>query len=276
MAKLNWWLCLQALLVTSFVGELSSSLGTACAQTPAPSTFATSAMIADIGSPAPPVSSTVPSDELSPIDIADTLMFHKRYQEAIAKYASMPQKAASVWIKMGIAYQMLYDPNDAAHCYKEAIKLNPKNSEAFNNLGALYESQLDHGHAEKMFRVAVQIDPNFALGYKNLAISLIEEHKYKEGEAADARALSLNPTIFNSGKNPTVGNTATVRGRGEMNYYRAIDCARAGQKTCALDHLRRALDEGYTSAYRVAADSNFATLGSDPAFQALLAEELRN
>ena len=273
MAKLTRLLCLQMLVVTASLGVFSARPGTACAQTPASSAFARTALtrtalISDVGS------SVAPSDDFSSIDLADALVFHKRYQEAIAKYAGVQPKNAPVWIKMGIAYQMMYDLNDAERCYKEAIKLNPKDSEAFNNLGALYESQLDHGRAEKMFRIAVRIDPNFALGYKNLATSLIEEHKYKEGRAADARALSLDPAIYNSGNNLKVGNTASVRDRGEMNYYRAIDCVQAGQTACALDHLRRALNQGYTSAYRVAADGNFAALGSDPGFRALLAEEL--
>lgn len=268
MAKLTLLLCLPALFVTGSLGGFSVLSGSARAQTPASSAFARTALLGDVSS------SVAPSDNFSPIDIADSLMFHKRYQEAIARYGGVQPKNAAVWKKMGIAYQMMYDPNDAERCYKEVIKLNPKDSEAFNNLGTLYESQLDHGHAEKMFRTAVQIDPNFALAYKNLAISLIEEHKYKEGRAADARALSLEPAIFNLGNNPTVGNKASVRDRGEMNYYRAVDCVQAGQMACALDHLRRALNQGYASPYRIAADSNFTALRSDPGFRALLSEEL--
>ena len=115
-------------------------------QTPASSAFARTALLGDVGS------SLAPSEEFSSIDVADSLMFHKRYQEAIAGYAGVQPKDAAVWKKMGIAYQMMYDLNDAERCYKEAIKLNPKDAEAFNNLGTLYESQLDHGRAEKMFR----------------------------------------------------------------------------------------------------------------------------
>jgi tetratricopeptide (TPR) repeat protein len=268
MAKLKYLLCLLALVVTSSLGVFFALPAAVCAQTPASSSFARTALLGDVSS------SLAPTDDFSPIDIADTLMFHKRYQEAIAKYASVQPKNASVWNKMGIAYQMMYDPDDAERCYKEVIKLNPKNSEAFNNLGTLYESQLDHGHAEKMFRIAVQIDPNFALAYKNLATSLIEEHKYKEGQAADARALTLDPAIYKSGNKLTVGNTASVHDRGQMNYLRAIDCVQAGQTACALDHLRRALNQGYTNPYRIAADSNFAALSGDPGFRALMAEEL--
>jgi tetratricopeptide (TPR) repeat protein len=233
--------------------------------------------------PAPPVDS-VPVDsipisalstpqDVSPVEVADTLMYHKRYQEAIAKYTSVEPKTAELWNKMGIAYQLMLNPNDAARCYRESIKLNPKDPSVFNNLGTVYESELDHRSAGKMYRKAIELNPDFALGYKNLATSLMAQHKYKQGRAADARALAIDPNILDPGNYLTVDNPASARDRGAMNYFMAVDCARAGQTACALEHLRMALNQGYTSANKIAADSNFAALASDPAFQALLAEQ---
>jgi tetratricopeptide (TPR) repeat protein len=260
----------DAALMAAAFGLLISLSPPVFAQTPIPPTLPPAATT---GNPNSSASSAAPASEFPPLQVGDTLMFHKRYQEAIAKYASIEPKTASVWNKMGIAYQMMYNETDAARCYKESLKLNPKDSSVLNNLGTLYESQLDHHHAEKMYRKAVQLDPEFALGFKNLATTLMEEHKYKQGREADARALALDPSIFGPGNYLTVDNTASAHDRGAMNYYMAIDCARAGQKACALEHLRMALDQGYTSASKVAADSNFAALASDPAFQQLLAEQ---
>jgi tetratricopeptide (TPR) repeat protein len=223
-----------------------------------------------------PISALSTPANFSPAEVADTLMYHKRYQEAVSKYASVEPKTAEIWNKMGIAYQLMLNPNDAVRCYKESIKLNPKDPSVFNNLGTVYESQLDHRSAGKMYRKAIEIDPNFALGYKNLATSLMAQHKYKQGRAADARALALDPTILDPGNYLTVDNTASARDRGAMNYFMAVDCAHAGQTACALEHLRLALNQGYTSANKVASDSNFAALASDPGFQALLAEQRGN
>jgi len=241
-------------------------LPAANAQIPAPTmpAQATSAASSD---------SSAATFDFPPEEIADTLMYHKRYQEAIAKYNSIKPKTAAIWNKMGIANQMMYDVEDAHHCYKESLKLNPGDAQVWNNLGTLYESQQDHRGAAKMFRKAVLLDPKFALAYKNLATSLMEEHKYREGRVADAHALSIDPSIFNSGDHLTVDNAASAHDRGAMNYYMAIDCIHAGQKACAIEHLRLALNQGYTSASKVAADSNFAALATDPAFQQLLAEQ---
>jgi tetratricopeptide (TPR) repeat protein len=261
---------LAAPLAAAALGVLIVPLADARSQTPAPAAPPQGAAIGK--SSVPPA----PSAEFPPIEVADTLMYHKRYQEAIAKYAVVEPKTSEVWNKMGIAYQMMYNVNDSMHCYKESLKLKPGDAQVWNNLGTLYESQLDHRRAAKMFRKAVQLDPKFALAYKNLATSLMEEHKYREGRAADARALAIDPAIFAAGDYLTVSNATSARDRGAMNYFMAIDCIHAGQKACALEHLRMALNQGYTSANKVAADNNFAALANDPAFQQLLAEQRVN
>jgi hypothetical protein len=60
-----------------------------------------------------------------------------------------------------------------------------------------------------------------------------------------------------------------------MNYYMAAGCARAGEAECALQYLRLALDEGFTTRKKVANDSEFASLRDNPAFKQLLAEQQR-
>jgi hypothetical protein len=57
-----------------------------------------------------------------------------------------------------------------------------------------------------------------------------------------------------------------------MNYYMALGCARTGYVDCALQYLRAALDEGFTSRKKIAADAQFASLRGNPAFQQLMAE----
>jgi tetratricopeptide (TPR) repeat protein len=258
--------CLLALVTPAAISVLAGSLAALCAQSSPPS----SSSPADT---AVSFSSATRNPEFSPIEIADTLMYHRRYQEAIAKYTSIEPKTADIWNKMGLAYQLMLNLNDAVRCYKQSIKLDPKNPTVYNNLGTVYESQLDHRQAVKMYRKAIELNSSFALCYKNLAASLMAQHKYKQGRVADARALTLDPKISDPGMYPTVDNPASVRDRGAMNYYMAIDCARAGQTECALAHLRLALNQGYTSANKVAADTNFASLAGNPLFQQLLAEQ---
>jgi tetratricopeptide (TPR) repeat protein len=219
-------------------------------------------------------STAVASKPVPPEEFADSLVYHRRYQEAITKYATVTPKTASLWNKMGIANQMMLNLNEATRCYKESLKLNPRDSSVLNNLGTVYESLKNYKQAGKMYHKAIQIDPKSAIAYKNLATSLMAQRKYSKGRAADAQALALDPHIFERDEEfLKVDNPASAHDRGAMNYYMAIDCARAGQTACALEHLRMALNQGFTSASKIATDSNFAALSQDPEFQALLREQ---
>jgi tetratricopeptide (TPR) repeat protein len=213
------------------------------------------------------------SPQASPEDLGDSLVAHQRYQAAIASYEKVPQKTSAIWNKMGIAYQMMFNTRDAARCYKESLKLNPRNSQVLNNLGTVYASLKDYSQADRFYRKAVKLDPDSALIYKNLGTNLLSEHKYNKGWEAYQRALKIDPQIFSDHDSPHVENPSSVQERGAMNYYMALGCARAGYTDCALDYLRMALDEGFTSRKKVAADSEFASLRDNPAFQQLLAEQ---
>jgi Tfp pilus assembly protein PilF len=209
----------------------------------------------------------------TPEQLGDTLMTHQRYQAAIDAYKQAPVESASAWNKMGIAYQMMFNNSDASRCYQASLKLNPKNANVLNNLGTIFDAQKQYGAAEHMYRKALKLDPQSALIHKNLGTSLLAEHRYKKGWEAYKEALALNPQIFQSTNSPRVENPASVQERGAMNYYMAKGCVRAGQKDRAIEYLRLALNEGFTNPKKIVADSEFAGLRGDPAFDQLLAAQ---
>jgi len=101
----------------------------------------------------------------------------------------------------------------------------------------------------------------------------LAQHKYKKGWEVYKTALTIDPHIFESSASPRVDNPASVQDRGAMNYYMAKGCARAGQTDQAIEYLRSALNEGFTTPKKVAADTEFASLHGVPAFEKLLASE---
>ncbi|PIV27968.1 MAG: hypothetical protein COS36_03850, partial [Candidatus Altarchaeum sp. CG03_land_8_20_14_0_80_32_618] len=54
--------------------------------------------------------------------------------------------------------------------YREAIKINPKDADAHNNLGILLKNLKRYEEAEKEFREAIKINPNDADAHNNLGI----------------------------------------------------------------------------------------------------------
>jgi len=198
-------------------------------------------------------------------------MARHRYEAAIKAYKEIPHGSADVWNKMGIANQLMLNWQEAARCYRAALKLNPRNAKVLNNLGTVYDSQKQYGDAQKMYRKALKMEPQSALIHKNLGTALLAQHKYSQGWAMYEAALALDPHIFDQNSGPRVENPTSVEQRGAMNYYMARSCVRAGMTDRAIEYLRMALNEGFTSPKKIVADSDFAILRGIPAFEELLA-----
>jgi Flp pilus assembly protein TadD len=209
----------------------------------------------------------------SPEELGDSLMVHQRYQAAIEAYKKGPRDSADLWNKMGIAYQMMFNAEDALHCYQKSLRLSENNPRVMNNMGTIYDSLKEYRDAERMYRKALKLDPRSALINKNLGTNLLAQHKYKKGWELYKAALELDPHIFQNSTSPRVQNPATVEERGAMNYYMAKGCVRAGMNDCAINYLRMALNEGFTSPKKIEADDEFAGLRGVPAFEQLLASQ---
>jgi Tfp pilus assembly protein PilF len=218
--------------------------------------------------PASVVSATTPTQE----EMGDSLALHQRYQAAIAAY-SKAKPTAAVWNKMGIANQMMFNLTDATRCYKESLKIDPRNSQVLNNLATIYDSLKNFAAAERLYRKSLKFQPQSALVLKNLGTNLMAQRKYNRGWDVYKQALAIDPQIFEDRNAPRVQNPASVQERGAMNYYMALGCVRAGQIDCALQYLRMALDEGFTNPKKVATDVAFASLRENPDFKQLLASQ---
>lgn len=218
------------------------------------------------------MSAPSPEPQATPEQIGDALLAHRRYQEAIAAYKETPQPSSAAWNKMGIAYELMLDARDAERCYKEALRLNHRDAQVINNLGTVYDSQKKYRKAERMYRKAIKLDPKSAIMLKNLGTNQLVRHKYEKGLEAYRKALALDPRIFDQPSASAVQNTASLQERGAMNYYMAKSCVQAGLAERAIQFLRLALSEGFTSPKKVAEDASFAKLRPYPAFQQLIAE----
>ena len=221
--------------------------------------------------PVPPAAA-VSRVQVTPEQIGDSLLARQRYQEAITAYNKDPHPTAAAWNKMGIAYELLFDAKDAERCYNKSLTLEPSNADVMNNLGTIYDSQKSYKKAERMYRRALKVEPKSAITLKNLGTNQLARHKYEKGLEAYREALALDPHILDKPGTSAVQNTASLQERGAMNYYMAKSCVQAGFTERAIQFLRLAVNEGYTSPKKVAEDSSFAKLWDIPAFQQLIAE----
>jgi len=237
---------------------LEAALCVAAAQAPTPN-------------PAPTVTS--PQFKPSAEQIGDSLMARQHYQAAIDAYKTAPRTSSESWNKMGVAYQLMLNVDDAARCYQNALKLDPKNSVAENNMGSIFMAKKQFGKAEKAYRKALKLDPKSALFHKNLGTALLSERKYKQGWESYQNALKLDPAIFDHSTSVRVENPASIQDRGAMNFYMAKSCVKAGMTSRAVDYLRLALNEGFTTPKKILADAELASLKTVPEFQQLMASQ---
>jgi Tfp pilus assembly protein PilF len=222
----------------------------------------------------PTLESTVlPVSQPTAEAIGDSLMAHRRYQAAIESYKRSAQGSAAVWNKMGIAYQMMFNLQDATRCYEASLRLEPKNVNVLNNLGTVYDSMKQYKQAVRMYHKALKVDPKSPLVLKNLGTDLLAQHQYKKGWEVYKQALAIDPQIFDHTSGPRIENPASVQDRGAMNYYMAKGCVRAGKNDRAIEYLRQALNEGFTNAKKIAADQEFAGLRGMAAYDRLIAEQ---
>jgi tetratricopeptide (TPR) repeat protein len=258
----------SALVLTAAV----SAQGPGPASAPLPETASATPTPVQAPSAAAPAPTIIHNPDATPEQIGDSLMAHQRYQAAIEQYKKAPGTAA-VWNKMGVAYQLMFNLDDAADCYQKANKLDPKNAVVINNLGTVYVSLKQFSKAEKAYRKALKLDPKSALVHKNLGTALLAEHKYQKGWQEYQEALANDPEIFKNTNTVRVENPASVQDRGAMNYYMAKGCVRAGQTERAIELLRMAINEGFTTPKKIAADIEFARLLGTPAFQEMIAAQ---
>ena len=227
--------------------------------------------------PQPAQTTAVPQAQATPEEVGDALMKHQRYQAAIAAYKNAPANSATALNKMGIAYQMMFNLDDALRCYKASLKIDPNNPRVYNNLGTVYDAQKQYRNAERMYRKSLKLDPNSSLVLKNLGSDQLVRHMYKKGWESYKAALALDPNIFRENSSMArVTNPGSVEERGAMNFYMAKGCVRAGFTERAIEYLRMALNEGFTSPKKIIADNEFAGLRGLPAFEQLLAAQRSN
>ncbi len=74
---------------------------------------------APVAQAVPPATPPGPRLDATPEQIGDSLMAHQRYQAAIREqYKKASPHSSDVWNKMGVAYQLMFNLDDAARCYE--------------------------------------------------------------------------------------------------------------------------------------------------------------
>ena len=220
-----------------------------------------------------PVSSSSSSPVITNELRGDIYMARKMYRDAIDMYRTGPADSPVLANKIGIAFHQMSQLALARKNYEAAIKLNPKYSEAINNLGTISYSQKNYRRAITLYKRALRFTPPSASIYSNLGSAYFGRKDYKQATVYYQQALQLDPDVFEHHSSfGTLMQERDVEERATYHLYMAKMYAQNGANERALIYLRKALEEGVKDREKISKMPEFASLKSDPGFLQLFAE----
>jgi len=223
----------------------------------------------------PPVVPATPAP-VTPEMRGDIYMARKMYREAVEAYREVLGNSAVIHNKIGIAYHQMLDLNSAKKWYEKALKLDPKYSEAINNLGTVYYAKKSYRRSIGYYKRALRISPDSASIHSNLGTAYFARKKYKQAAEEYDIAVKLDPEVFEHRSTQGILlQERSVEERAKFHFYLAKTYAKSGATDRALQYMRKAIEEGFKEKEKFQQDADFAKIRDLPEFQELLALEPR-
>lgn len=132
----------------------------------------------------------------------------KQYREAAEAYRQSikldPYNAADAHYALGLVYRDWGRPDDEIHAYKQAIRLRPDYTVAYERLGARYLKSKKYSEAIEIFRQLTTLKPGDATAPNNMGEAYFELNKLNEATESFRQAIRLKPDFgkayFNLGR----------------------------------------------------------------------------
>jgi tetratricopeptide (TPR) repeat protein len=202
------------------------------------------------------------------------------YQAALEKNKAALQKRevafqkteAALYNRLGICDLLLEHWKDAKKSFELAIKTDRQFADAYNNLGVVEYERKKYGGAIKHYRQAIELKSDTASYYSNLGAAYFSKKDYEKAAQAYNQAFQLDPDVFE--RTSRAGVSAQIpspQDRAHYDYVMAKLYAKFGVMDRSLEHLRKAMEEGYKEIDDVYKDKEFTALRKDPRFEELMA-----
>lgn len=99
---------------------------------------------------------------------------------------------AEAWNNLGMARRQQEQDALALACYRRALAIHPTFAEAWNNLGSLQSKPADR---LRYYRQAVQLKPSLGEAWRNIAYAAFDLGDYQQAAAAVQRCRELDTTV---------------------------------------------------------------------------------
>ena len=191
------------------------------------------------------------------------------YQQAVRAGSKDPQ----LYIKLGIAQLKQGQRGGARKSFLQALKYDPRNGDALNNIGATYCLDKKYKPALRYLRQALEINEENPGYHVNMGEAWAGLSQMDRAMTEYTRALELDPDVFASDQGGVVAQVRSPEQRARMDYLIAKLYAKKGNVDGALDYLGRAKEGHYPKLADVYVDKEFAALWQDPRLERIIKSE---
>src|ERR1700722_17003831 len=169
-----------------------------------------------------------PAVVLTPEMRGDIFMAEKKFREAADMYQENSKGTAGVLNKTGIEYPQLLQLNMAEKYYRLSLRVDPKYSEAVNNLGTIFYAKKSYRRAISQYKKALRLNPESGSIWSNLAMGYFSRNDMVHAQEALQKALMLDPDVFEHRSTQGVLlQERSVGERAKFHFYLAQTYAKA-------------------------------------------------
>jgi tetratricopeptide (TPR) repeat protein len=246
---------------------------------PAPALLAQGSPSGQVQVAPPPLRAAPPPPDASIEELmkrGDELRAEKNFLDALDYYRAALRKKddrdAQLYNRIGITELFLERLGNAKKSFERAAKADHTYADAYNNLGVVEYERKKYKSAIKQYERAIQLRSDMASYYSNLGAAYFSKKDFPKAVAAYAQALQIDPDILEHSSLAGVSaQLPSPEDRAHYDYVMAKLYAKAGLMDRSLQHLRRAMEEGYKGIEDVYKDKEFTELRKDPRFTQLMA-----
>lgn len=161
------------------------------------------------------------------LEDANVFYEQEEYEEAIEKYTQaieIEPKLSEAYNNRGVVRYAIEDFDGAIADYSKVIKLNPNSADAYNNRGVVKYDLEDYQGAIRDYTQALKLNPNFADAYYNRGVARYELREYQEAIEDYTEAIKINRDFADAYYER--GNAYSYSGdtqRAKKDYKKAIE-----------------------------------------------------
>ena len=217
-----------------------------------------------------PASTSAEPTVVTPELLADLMVVHGHYADAIEAYRKIRPQNAEIYNKIGVAYQRMANEEDAIANYGQATKLDSKFAAPYNNLGTIYFHQNNNKRATAAVQEVDQAGRSDRSVLEQPGRGVYGGTPVQQRRRGLREGVLLDPDIFQEIAMNGIQQIESPAELAKLYLTFAEIYAHAGMKVQAILYLHKAIEEGFKDRQQLQQDQQLATLHGNPEFEALL------